>query len=232
MSVPIRLPFYEDEAGVTCKVYSEADALLQSGVVLTESTTPGIYTGSINFAGGTYRNVLIYSSGSTLADATWSVAVVTDAVEASYADSIGELRARATDQAEHDATQVAIAAIDVVVNVTPVNGETPATSEGTNLIAYQGGSTVIPIGTNGRDFTSMTLRFVVENSRNEDILIVEDGDITKTSTTVTVTIPASIATEATSHNWSLRDIETPEDNTYLMGGVLTIAYAADAPIGD
>lgn len=110
MAVPIRLPFFEAETGVTCKVYSEADALLQSGVALTESTTPGIYTGSINFAGGTYRNVLIYSSGSTLADATWAVAVVTDAVEADYAESIRELRARATNQTEHDATQAAIGA--------------------------------------------------------------------------------------------------------------------------
>jgi hypothetical protein len=118
MTVPIRLPFYEGETGATCKVYSEADALLQSGVALAESTTPGIYTGSINFAGGTYRNVLIYSSGSTLADANWSVAVVTDGVEADYAESIGELRARAANQAEHDATQAAIATLATESNAT------------------------------------------------------------------------------------------------------------------
>jgi hypothetical protein len=123
MAVTIKLPFFEDQTSVTVAGYSEAGSLLQSGVTLTESAVPGLYTGSLAFATFPvgYYDMRVYIGAATVASASWSIRVTADGTTADYADSIGELRRWATNQTEHDATQAAVASLASTGTVTVVS---------------------------------------------------------------------------------------------------------------
>jgi hypothetical protein len=97
MAVTIKLPFFEDQTSVTVAGYSEAGSLLQSGIALTESAVPGLYTGSLSFATFPvgYYDMRVYIGAATVASASWAIAVTADNTTADYADSIGELKSRA-----------------------------------------------------------------------------------------------------------------------------------------
>jgi len=123
MAVTLKIPFFEDQVSVTVAGYSEAGSLLQSGIALTESAVPGLYTGSLSFATfpAGYYDMRVYIGAATVASASWAIRVTADGTTADYADSIGELRRWATNQTEHDATQAAVAALAVTGRVTVVS---------------------------------------------------------------------------------------------------------------
>lgn len=123
MAVTIKLPFFEDQTSVTVAGYSEAGSLLQSSISLTESAVPGLYTGSLSFATFAvgYYDMRIYIGAATVASASWAIRVNADATIAEYADSIGELRRWATNQTEHDATQVSLASLAASGSITLVS---------------------------------------------------------------------------------------------------------------
>jgi hypothetical protein len=227
MAVTLKIPFFEDQVSVTVAGYSEAGSLLQSSIALTESAVPGLYTGSLSFATFPvgYYDMRVYIGAATVASASWAIRVTADGTTADYADSIGELKRWATNQTEHDATQASITS-SLAITVLPLTGTTPDRTQGTTISVFVGEVTPISMLVEGATLTGKTLQFVVEDKRRTDITVIEDGDISRTTNTFTVTVPSSVTERGASHIWSLRDI-SGSGNTVLLQGVFEVNYAAD-----
>ena len=76
------------------------------------------------------------------------------------------------------------------------------------------------------DTSSLTLRFIVENSDHVDVLVIETANITRTSTSFTVTITPGVTATLGQYRWALRDI-TGGINRLIEGGVLQVISAAN-----
>ena len=76
------------------------------------------------------------------------------------------------------------------------------------------------------DTTSLTLRFVVENSDQLDVLVIETANITRTATSFTVTNTTAVTATLGQYRWALRDI-TGGINRLIEGGVLQVISAAN-----
>lgn len=109
------------------------------------------------------------------------------------------------------------------LNVYPVSASTPERVSGTTLTFYLDESRSVSIAT---DFTltSMTLEFTVEDSRGNDVYVVADGSITKSSQTATVPITSTVTGSLGQYAWSLRDITS--GNSVIARGVLSVQNAA------
>jgi len=109
------------------------------------------------------------------------------------------------------------------VNVYPVSASTPERVAGTTLTFYRDESRAVSVVT---DFTltSLTLRFVVEDNDGNDVLVIENASITKSSQTFTVSITTAVTANLGNYRWSMRDITT--GNSVIAFGVLAVAEAA------
>jgi hypothetical protein len=109
------------------------------------------------------------------------------------------------------------------VNVYPVSASTPERVAGTTLTFYRDESRAVSVVT---DFTltSLTLRFVVEDNDGNDVLVIENASITKSSQTFTVTITTAVTANLGNYRWSMRDITS--GNSVIAFGVLTVQEAA------
>jgi hypothetical protein len=76
------------------------------------------------------------------------------------------------------------------------------------------------------DTTSLTLRFVVENSDQLDVLVIENANITRTASNFTVLITTAVTATLGQYRWALRDI-TGGINRLIEGGVLQVISAAN-----
>jgi len=76
------------------------------------------------------------------------------------------------------------------------------------------------------DTTSLTLRFVVENSDQLDVLVIENANITRTASNFTVAITTAVTATLGQYRWALRDI-TGGINRLIEGGVLQVISAAN-----
>jgi hypothetical protein len=76
------------------------------------------------------------------------------------------------------------------------------------------------------DTTSLTLRFIVENSDQLDVLVIENASITRTASNFTVTITTAVTATLGQYRWALRDI-TGGINRLIEGGVLQVISAAN-----
>jgi hypothetical protein len=109
------------------------------------------------------------------------------------------------------------------INVYPVSASTPERVAGTTLTFYRDESRAVSVVT---DFTltSLTLRFVVEDNDGNDVLVIENAAITKSSQTFTVSITTAVTSNLGNYRWSMRDITT--GNSVIAFGVLTVQEAA------
>ena len=109
------------------------------------------------------------------------------------------------------------------INVYPVSASTPERVAGTTLTFYRDESRSVSVVT---DFTltSLTLRFVVEDNDGNDVLVIENAAITKSSQTFTVSITTAVTANLGNYRWSVRDITT--GNSVIAFGVLTVQEAA------
>jgi len=109
------------------------------------------------------------------------------------------------------------------INVYPVSASTPERVAGTTLTFYRDESRAVSVVT---DFTltSLTLRFVVEDNDGNDVLVIENASITKSSQTFTVTITTAVTANLGNYRWSMRDITS--GNSVIAFGVLTVQEAA------
>jgi hypothetical protein len=110
------------------------------------------------------------------------------------------------------------------INVYPVSASTPERVAGTTITFYRDEARAVSVVT---DFTltSLTLRFVIEDSEGTDVLVIEDGSISRSSQTFTVSIPDSVTAKPTSYKWALRDV-TGATNSVLARGVFSVQEAA------
>jgi hypothetical protein len=76
------------------------------------------------------------------------------------------------------------------------------------------------------DTTSLTLRFIVENSDQLDVLVIENASITRTASNFAVTITTAVTATLGQYRWALRDI-TGGINRHIEGGVLQVISAAN-----
>jgi hypothetical protein len=76
------------------------------------------------------------------------------------------------------------------------------------------------------DTSSLTLRFIVENSDQLDVLVIENASITRTASNFTVTITTAVTATLGQYRWALRDI-TGGVNRLIEGGVLQVISAAN-----
>lgn len=113
----------------------------------------------------------------------------------------------------------------------PFAGAVADRVEGTKLQAFFNENTPISIAVvdssgNAVTVTGRTLRVSIEDKKGVDKLIIADGLITKSGSTVTFTVTTAVTSTPTSYYWSLRDITS--GNVVILQGVLDVVYAAEA----
>jgi hypothetical protein len=110
------------------------------------------------------------------------------------------------------------------INVYPVSASTPERVAGTTITFYRDEARAVSVVT---DFTltSLTLRFVIEDNEGTDVLVIEDGSISRSSQTFTVSIPDSVTANPTNYRWALRDV-TGSTNSVLARGIFSVQEAA------
>ena len=117
------------------------------------------------------------------------------------------------------------------VTVSPIAGNTPERVEQTTIRAFVGedwSEAISGVDANGDaiNFNTLgTLQFSITDYRKTEVLVIADASIATTSTTFTVTIPASVLTYGTVLHWSLRDLT--DGNKVILYGPIEVGYAAD-----
>lgn len=96
---------------------------------------------------------------------------------------------------------------------------------GSTITMYYNEATTATVALD-EDTTSLTLRFVVENSDQLDVLVIENASITRTASNFTVTITTAVTATLGQYKWSLRDI-TGGINRVVQLGVLQVVGAAN-----
>jgi hypothetical protein len=96
---------------------------------------------------------------------------------------------------------------------------------GSTITMYYNESTTATVPLD-EDTTSLTLRFIVENSDQLDVLVIENASITRTASNFTVTITTAVTATLGQYRWALRDI-TGGINRLIEGGVLQVISAAN-----
>jgi hypothetical protein len=109
------------------------------------------------------------------------------------------------------------------INVYPISGSTPERVSGTTITVYKDEEIDVTVSTSA-NLTASTLQFVVEDAELNDVLVIENGDIARTSSSFTVGIPDTLTDELAQYGWTLRDITS--GNQVINRGVLSVEYAA------
>jgi hypothetical protein len=226
MAVTLKIPFFEDQVSVTVAGYSEAGSLLQSNIALTESAVPGIYTGSLSFATFPvgYYDMRVYIGAATVASASWAIRVTADSTTADYADSIGELKARA----------------ELSINVLPGYITKQKAQQNNELFVGVGSLTqqaLTCFNTDGtaQSLSGLTLRFCVsvEDSTSATgetaVAQIENANITVSganSNIATFRYTSAMVVSPRRLIWSLRS-DPSGNNVEMQKGVLNVGVSAD-----
>jgi len=111
-----------------------------------------------------------------------------------------------------------------VINVYPVSASTPERVAGTTITFYRNENRSVSVVT---DFTltALTLRFVVEDLDGNDIEVIDDGSISRSDKTFTVTIGTDVTATLANYRWALRDVTGGSDSV-IARGVLSVQEAA------
>lgn len=125
--------------------------------------------------------------------------------------------------------QIAALSGGTAAYVLPISTSDPYAPRGTALTAFVAGAATFVLefkDASGAiiDPLSEALYFVVEDaSTGTDMVVIADGSLTKTKTSITFTVPASDNTPIGSYRWAVRT----ETNEKVLGyGVYNIQYAA------
>jgi redox-regulated HSP33 family molecular chaperone len=131
---------------------------------------------------------------------------------------------------------VGLASANLDTQLSGINAKTQLITTGTVFVTVDrvAGSTItmhynesttatVPLD---EDTTSLTLRFIVENSDQLDVLVIENANITRTASNFTATITTAVTATLGQYRWALRDI-TGGINRLIEGGVLQVISAAN-----
>jgi len=182
---------------------------------------PGVITEADFATGALSARVLAADAASEIATAVGTLQVLTRLDSMIESDGAGQFR--------FDTIALSMAPAggggggSTTVNVYPVSASTPERVAGTTLTFYRDESRAVSVVT---DFTltSLTLRFVVEDNDGNDVLVIENAAITKSSQTFTVSITTAVTANLGNYRWSMRDITS--GNSVIAFGVLTVQEAA------
>ena len=182
---------------------------------------PGVITEADFATGALSARVLAADAATEIATAVGTLQVLTRLDSMIESDGAGQFR--------FDTIALSMAPAggggggSTTVNVYPVSASTPERVAGTTLTFYRDESRAVSVVT---DFTltSLTLRFVVEDNDGNDVLVIENASITKSSQTFTVTITTAVTANLGNYRWSMRDITS--GNSVIAFGVLTVQEAA------
>lgn len=181
---------------------------------------PGVITEADFADGALSARVLAADAATEIATAVGTLQVLTRLDSMIESDGAGQFR--------FDTIALSMAPAGgggggTTVNVYPVSSSTPERVAGTTLTFYRDESRSVSVVT---DFTltSMTLRFVVEDNDGNDVLVIENASITKSSQTFTVSITTAVTANLGNYRWSMRDITS--GNSVIAFGVLTVQEAA------
>ncbi len=182
---------------------------------------PGVITAADFSAGAIDANALAADAATEIATAVGTLQVLTRLDSMIESDGAGQFR--------FDTIALSMAPAggggggSTTVNVYPVSASTPERVAGTTLTFYRDESRAVSVVT---DFTltSLTLRFVVEDNDGNDVLVIENASITKSSQTFTVSITTAVTANLGNYRWSMRDITS--GNSVIAFGVLTVQEAA------
>jgi hypothetical protein len=150
-------------------------------------------------------------------------------------DAVAEIQSGSLDAAGVRAA-VGLASANLDTQLSGINAKTQLITTGTVFVTVDrvAGSTItmhynesttatVPLD---EDATSLTLRFIVENSDQLDVLVIENASITRTASNFTVTITTAVTATLGQYRWALRDI-TGGVNRHIEGGVLQVISAAN-----
>ena len=181
---------------------------------------PGVITEADFATGALSARVLASDAATEIATAVGTLQVLTRLDSMIESDGAGQFR--------FDTIALSMAPAgggggSTTVNVYPVSASTPERVAGTTLTFYRDESRSVSVVT---DFTltSLTLRFVVEDNDGNDVLVIENAAITKSSQTFTVSITTAVTANLGNYRWSMRDITS--GNSVIAFGVLAVAEAA------
>jgi len=182
---------------------------------------PGVITEADFADGALSARVLAADAATEIATAVGTLQVLTRLDSMIESDGAGQFR--------FDTIALSMAPAggggggSTTVNVYPVSSSTPERVAGTTLTFYRDESRSVSVVT---DFTltSLTLRFVVEDNDGNDVLVIENAAITKSSQTFTVSITTAVTANLGNYRWSMRDITS--GNSVIAFGVLTVQEAA------
>ena len=110
------------------------------------------------------------------------------------------------------------------VSVLPFTGSVPDRTSGTTITVFNEEAVDVTVTLDGASLVGKTLEFIVEDADRNDLLIIANGSITRTTETFTVSIPLSLTLNTANHRWSLRDITGGGDEV-IGFGVFAIVYA-------
>lgn len=154
--------------------------------------------------------------GAMAANTLTASALATDAVS-EIANAVG------TSNAQQSTLLQVKAKTDLITSTT--NFITVERVAGSTITMHYQEATTATVGLN-EDTSSLTLRFVVENSDQLDVLVIENANITRTASNFTVTITTALTATLGQYRWALRDI-TGGVNRLIEGGVLQVVSAAN-----
>jgi hypothetical protein len=72
------------------------------------------------------------------------------------------------------------------------------------------------------DLTAVPLELIIENTDGEDVIVIEDDDLTKTAEQFTITLPNELTSTVGSFTWGVRRVA---DQKFLGSGSFSVVYA-------
>lgn len=121
-------------------------------------------------------------------------------------------------------SETSIAAVQVL----PLSGTVVSRTDGTNITLFTSEQTSVSIAVvdedgTAVDLTGMVLEIVFERLDRTDVSVIADGSITRSSNTITFTVPTAVTSNESDKRWSLRNTN---NDVVLLRGMVTVSYAA------
>lgn len=215
-------PIHYEEIAVISGVtyYNRWTSMIRSVATLANQTLVKAKTDQLTFTVANQVDANALSGGTNPTDITnavWNPQID----QHQQAGSTGEALQRASVETQN-------------AYVLPISTTDPCAPRGTALTAFVNGAATFVLefkDASGAiiDPTVEALYFVVEDgSTGTDMVVISDGSLTKTTTNISVTVPAADNTPIGSYRWAVRT----ETNEKVLGyGVYNIQYAAqdDSP---
>jgi hypothetical protein len=190
----------------------------------------GRFTADVSQAlSGTYEAVIVNASGSPVAFGYFdSTSLLVGRTSADSVDLTGVATESKQDQIISDIADIEGGGGGGQIVVYPYNSSTLDRVSLTRLKAYVDEEveyTIIPKDSNGSviDTTGLTMEIVIEDYSKNDILIIPDVDITKTSGYYSFVVDNVVTGTKGKYYWSARNTA---DSNVISQGTLEVFYAA------